>query len=290
MGNLIRCITSDGFVSAVAINSTNIIYRAERIHRSSAVVTAALGRLLTAASLIGSSIKDENGSVTLRIKGDGPVEALIAVSDSEGNVRGYPVNPIVEIPLNKNGKLDVGACVGQGTLFISKDIGEKEPYNGTVELISGEIAEDITAYFAQSEQIPTVCALGVLVNPDLTVKAAGGYLIQLLPAAGEEEIKKIEKGINAIPSITQMLTNGMDILDIVKLALSEFEVEVLSESDVIYKCNCTRERVKKALISIGKSDFQKIIDEQGKTEVDCHFCEKRYKFNKLELEKLVSKI
>ena len=191
MGKIIRCITSDGLVMATAIDSTDIVAEAERIHKTSATVTAALGRLLTAGSMMGNMLKSKDNTITLRLAGGGPAGNLIVVSDWEGDVRGYVTNPVVEIPLNNKGKLDVAGAVGrQGNLYVTKDLGLKEPYNGCIPLVSGEIAEDITAYYAVSEQIPTVCALGVLVNPDLTVKAAGGYIIQLLPAAGEDVIEK----------------------------------------------------------------------------------------------------
>ncbi|MBQ2676673.1 MAG: Hsp33 family molecular chaperone HslO [Clostridia bacterium] len=286
MGHLIRCITTDGQIAATAVDTTDIVNRAEHIHQTSAVVSAALGRLLTAASLMGHQLKGEKDTLTLRIKGDGEVECLIAVSDSQGNVRGYPGNPIVEIPLNNVGKLDVKGAVGNGTLSVSKDLGMKEPYNGTIELVSGEIAEDIAAYFAISEQIPTVCALGVLVNPDLSIKAAGGYLIQLLPFAEEKTIDALEESIKGLPSVTEMLSSGMNVEQMVRKALNKFEVEVLDEADVAYKCNCSRERVERALISIGKKDLLKLAEEQKVTEANCHFCEKIYRFNETELKNL----
>ena len=202
MGELLRCITTEGLVAATALDATDIAAVFEQIHKTSAVVTAAQGRLLTAASLMGCQLKESGNSITLRINGDGPIGSLVAVSDWQGNVRGYCANPIVELPLNAKGKLDVGTAVGRGTLFVTKDLGLKEPYNGAVALVSGEIAEDITAYYAESEQIPTVCALGVLVNPDLTVRCAGGLLIQLLPAAGEDTISAVEDSIKDLPPIT----------------------------------------------------------------------------------------
>ena len=210
MGKIIRCITSDGTVMAVGIDSTDIVNEAVRIHETSAVVSAALGRLLTAASMMGDMLKGKDNSITLRLAGDGPAGSVIAVSDFEGNVRGYVQNPIVEIPLNNNGKLDVAGAVGKnGSLYVIKDVGLKEPYSGSIPIMSGEIAEDITAYYAISEQIPTVCALGVLVNPDLTIKAAGGYMIQLLPTADDGIIDRVEKSIEGIRPVTQMLDSGM---------------------------------------------------------------------------------
>lgn len=238
MGKLIRCITSDGTVMASAIDSTDIVAKSEQIHKTSAVTTAALGRLLTATSMMGNSLKGEKNTLTVKIDGGGPAGVLTAVSDSSGNVRGYVTNPIVEIPPKENGKLDVSGAVGtNGNVFVMKDMGLKEPYNGLVPIASGEIAEDITSYYAVSEQIPTVCALGVLVNPDLTVKKAGGYLIQLLPAADEDTVTRLEENIKKMRPVTELLDNGTDILDIVKQALSGFETEVLDETKAEYKCN-----------------------------------------------------
>lgn len=290
MGRLIRCITSDGAVIASAVDTTDVVAAAEQIHSTSAVVTAALGRLLTAASMMGNMLKNKDDSVTLRLAGNGPAGSVIAVSDAQGNVRGYASNPIVEIPLNEKGKLDVSGAVGkEGTLYVLKDIGLKEPYNGSVPLVSGEIAEDITAYYAISEQIPTVCALGVLVNPDLTVKKAGGYIIQMMPFATDEEIKKVEDGIKDMRPISTMLSEGMSLEDIIKTALKYYEVEVLDETQVAYKCNCSRERVEKALISMGKKDLLEMAAEQESTNIECHFCDKNYSFSVHEIRELAGK-
>ena len=288
MGKLIRCITSDGQVMATAVDTTDIVNRAEQIHRTSAVVTAALGRLLTAGSMMGKMLKGKDDSVTLRVNGDGPTGSLIVVSDFNGDVRGYVQNPVVELPLNEKGKLDVGGAVGKnGLLYVLKDLGLKEPFSGSVPLVSGEIAEDITSYYAMSEQIPTVCALGVLVNPDLSVKAAGGYIIQLLPAASDSTIDKLEKSISELPSVTAMLSDGMTPEDIVRAALSGFEVEVLYTQDIEYKCNCSKDRVAKALISLGREELEAMAAEKEVTEVSCHFCDKVYKFSSNELKKLL---
>ena len=288
MGKLIRCITSDGQVMATAVDTTDIVNRAEQIHRTSAVVTAALGRLLTAGSMMGNMLKGNHDSVTLRVNGDGPTGSLIVVSDFNGDVRGYVQNPVVELPLNEKGKLDVGGAVGKnGLLYVLKDLGLKEPFSGSVPLVSGEIAEDITSYYAMSEQIPTVCALGVLVNPDLSVKAAGGYIIQLLPAASDSTIDKLEKSISELPSVTAMLSDGMTPEDIVRAALSGFEVEVLYTQDIEYKCNCSKDRVAKALISLGREELEAMAAEKEVTEVSCHFCDKVYKFSSNELKKLL---
>lgn len=287
MGKLIRCITSDGLVMATALDSTDIVARAEQLHKTSAVVTAALGRLITAASMMGNALKGENGTITVKIDGDGPTGALTAVADSVGNVRGYAVNPVVEIPLKTNGKLDVCGAVGtQGTLFVIKDLGLKEPYNGSVPLLTGEIAEDIASYYATSEQIPTVCALGVLVNKELTVRAAGGYIIQLLPAAHgyEEVISKLENNIKVMKPITTLLDEGRTVEEIVKIALDGFEVEVLEEQEVAYKCNCSRERFEKVLKSLNKEELTQMAQEMEKAETVCQFCNSVYAFSREELK------
>lgn len=292
MGKLIRCITSDGLVMASAIDSTDIVSKAEQIHKTSAVVTAALGRLLTATSLMGNMLKGAKNTITVKIAGDGPVGSLIAVADAEGNVRGYAVNSVVDLPLKPNGKLDVSGAVGtNGTLYVIKDLGLKEPYNGFVPLASGEIAEDITAYYAVSEQIPTVCALGVLVNPDLTVKKAGGYIIQLLPAVMNDEniIGKLEENIRHIPPVTTMLEEGMDIEDIVRKALEGFETEVLYEQEVEYKCTCSRKRIEKAIKSLAKEELLSMAEEMEEAEVNCQFCNKKYVFSKEELHTFAGK-
>lgn len=277
---------------AAALDSTDITAKAEKLHGTSAVVTAALGRLLTATAMMGDMLKGEKDSVTVRIDGGGPAGALIAAADSSGNVRGYAVNPIVEIPLKENGKLDVSGAVGKsGNIFVTKDLGLKEPYNGCVPLISGEIAEDITAYFAVSEQIPTVCALGVLVNPDLTVRKSGGYIIQLLPSAqGDEKIiSLLEENIKRMKSVTELLDGGKDIEEIVRLALDGFEVEVLDTCLAEYKCNCSRERFKKALASIDEKELRAMAEEMPQVETHCQFCNSTYTFTKDEVKELIKK-
>lgn len=287
MGNLTRAISADGAVICCAVDSTDLVYEAEQIHQTSAVVTAALGRLLTAASIMGNMLKGEDESVTLRLSGDGPTGNVVAVSDFNGHVKGYVDHPIVELPLNAYGKLDVSGAVGkQGVLYVLKDLGMKKPYIGQVPIVSGEIAEDITSYYAISEQTPTVCGLGVLVNPDLTVAHAGGYLIQLMPGVDEETIEKLEKNVEKIPSVTQMLKEGMTPKDIIFKALEGFDPKILGSQTVEYSCDCNRERVERALISLGKEELDQIIEEDGKAEVQCHFCNKKMVFDKEELKKL----
>ena len=286
MGKLVRMISADGTLTAMAVDTTDIVSEMERIHKTSAVTSAALGRLLTAASLMGAVLKGRDDSVTLRLNGGGPAGVVIAVSDSEGNVRGYVENPIVEIPLNIKGKLDVSGAVGKdGTLTVMKDLGLKEPYIGQVPIVSGEIAEDITSYYAVSEQTPTVCALGVLVNPDLTIKAAGGFIIQLLPTAAEDTITLVEECIRDIPSVTQMLTSGLDPEQICRKVLKKFELEYLDGSEPEYRCSCSRQRVEKALISTGMEALEEMAEDNG-TEVCCHFCDKKYRFSSEEIRKL----
>ena len=284
MGKIVRTISEGATVVASAIDAKDIVGEIEKIHSTSAVVTAALGRLTIAASLMGNGLKGDKDSLTLRINGQGATGTLIAVSDNKGNVKSYVGNPIVEIPLNQYGKLDVKGAVGtNGTLSVIKDLGLKEPYIGQVPIVSGEIAEDIANYYATSEQIPTVCGLGVLVNPDLSVKAAGGYLIQLLPFADESCIEIIEKNINSLPSVTEMLSSGMTSEDMALKVLDGLNTNVLDEFDVAYKCDCNKLRVENALISIGREELIKMSKEQQNTEVSCHFCNKKYNFSSDEI-------
>lgn len=290
MKNLVRYISDDGTAVAFAINSTDIVSKAEKTHNTSAVVTAALGRTLTAASLMGIELKNKDDSITVRFKGDGPIGSIVAVSDSYGNVKGYAMQNIVELPLNSVGKLDVGTAVGKGTLTVIKDIGLKEPYVGQIPIVSGEIAEDITSYYATSQQTPTVCGLGVLVNPDLSVNCAGGFLVQLLPFAEDSTIEQIEKNINGLPSVTQMIGEGKTVDDICKILLGGLNPHVLDEFQCDYKCDCSKGRTEKALISIGKNELSQIIEEDGKAEIVCHFCNSKYDFNKEELKSLLKEI
>ena len=288
MAKIVRTISGDGSVAATAIDAVDIVSRIEQIHKTSAVVSAALGRLSIAASLIGIGLKGGNDSVTIRMDGGGPTDILIAVADSSGNVKSYVGNPVVEIPLNKFGKLDVAGAVGSsGTLSVVKDLGLKEPYVGQVPIVSGEIAEDIANYFAVSEQIPTVCGLGVLVNPDLTIKAAGGYLIQLLPFADESCIDTLEANIARLPSVTNMLDSGMTAENIAMSVLDGLEPEILDSFESSYKCDCSKERVEKALISLGRQELTKMAEEEESIEVCCHFCDKKYNFSREEIRGLM---
>ncbi len=287
MGKAVRMISCDGTLTVMAIDSTDIAAFAEKIHRTSAVTTAALGRLLTAASMMGAVMKGKDDTLTIRLNGDGPAGPVIAVSDSEGNVRGYISEPIVEIPLNSKGKLDVAGAVGtDGTLTVMMDLGLKEPYIGQVPIVSGEIAEDITAYYAQSQQTPTVCALGVLVNPDLSVKAAGGFLIQLLPTADDDTIAKVEECIKDIPPVTNMLTSGLTPEKICRSVLKSFELDLLDEFSPEYRCDCSRERFARGLASLENSELEEMAQD-AYTEVQCHFCNKKYRFNPAEIRAMI---
>lgn len=288
MSKIYRCITTDGSVMASAIDSTDIVSKAEDIHSTSAVVTAALGRLLTAASLMGNMLKGEKHSLSIKINGGGPAGSLVVAADSTGNVRGYVQNSVVELPLNAKGKLDVGGAVGtDGTIHVIKDVGLKEPYNGAVPLVTGEIAEDITAYYAFSEQIPTVCALGVLVNPDLTVKAAGGYIIQLLPGADDKVIDAVEKSIAKVRPISTMISLGMTPEDCIKEALSGFEIETVYTEEVDYLCRCSRERTLDVISGISVTELEEMYNDGENVEISCHFCNKNYVFTPAEIGKII---
>ena len=273
-----------------ALDSTDMVGELERIHRSSAVVTAATGRLLTAASIMGSMLKGEGHSITLGVSGGGPAGSVIAVADAAGNAKAYATNPVVEIPLNPRGKLDVSGAVGrEGKLYVIRDQGRGEPYVGLVPLVSGEIAEDITSYFATSEQVPTVCALGVLVDTDLTVKAAGGYLLQLLPGAGEEEISQVEQNTLAMPPVTQLICDGLTPEELALRALAGMEPRVLDARTVEYRCDCTRQRMAAALASLGAGELRAMAEEDGQAELCCHFCRDRFTFPREELLEMASR-
>ncbi len=283
MSRIVRTISADASVVCSAVDGTDIVAEIERIHQTSAVVTAALGRLALGCSLIGFGLKDKDDSVSIKINGGGPIGSMVAVSDSFGNVKAYCDNSVVELPLKQNGKLDVGSAVGRnGTVTVIKDLGLKEPYVGQTELISGEIAEDITNYFAVSEQTPTVCALGVLVNPDLTVRRAGGFLLHLLPFAPDECIDIIEKNIAGMPSVTSMMEAGLTAEEIAMKALEGLEPNILDNFEVSYKCDCSRERTERILYSLPEKDINSLAEDDV-TEVKCHFCGKAYRFTRDEI-------
>ena len=281
---LVRAISKDGWIKATAISSRELVERARHIHKCLPVATAALGRLLSAASMMGNMQKIENGSVTLQIKGGGPLGTLLAVSDAEGNVRGYVQNPHVALMEKYQGKLDIGAAVGtQGQLTVIRDLQMKEPYVGSIELVSGEIAEDITSYFVQSEQVPTACALGVLVGTDQSVRAAGGYLIQLLPGVPDDVIDRIEAGVARAGSVTPLLDQGLSPQQLLETVLDGFELEILETVPVSYRCYCSRERVERALISLGVNELKAMAADGTTEHVECQFCDQVYDFTPAQL-------
>lgn len=288
---LVRAITKDGMVKAVAVSTRDLTERARQIHKTLPVATAALGRTLAASSMMGNALKEDGASLTLRIQGGGPLGILLAVSDNQGNVRGTVDNPAVDIPLRPDGKLDVGSAVGcEGTLTVIRDLHMKDPYVGSVGLLGGEIAEDLAAYFVESEQIPTACGLGVLVDRDQSVLAAGGYLIQLLPGAGEDVIARVEGGVMAAGSVTGLLSGGSSPEEMLRQVLSDFELEILEQTPIAYRCDCSRDRMERALISLGPEELRGIIDEQGGAELTCRFCDNIQVFTKAELEELLEGI
>lgn len=291
MDYIIRMLAKNAPVKAMAIFAKDMVERARGIHQTWPVATAALGRTLMAASMMGDTLKEEGGSITIRVNGGGPLGNILAVADSSGNVRGYVQNGQIDLPSKYPGKLDVGTAVGRdGSLTVIKDLRMKEPYVGTVPLVSGEIAEDITSYFVESEQIPTACALGVLVGRDASVLTAGGYLIQLLPGAGEDVIKKVEAGIKALGPVTSALESGMDIQMLLERVLADFDMELLEKTPVEYRCYCSRERMTTALISLGREELSKLIEEQEEVEMTCQFCDAVQKFDRDELEELLASL
>ena len=286
---IVRAITADGLVQAAAVTGRDIVERARNIHTTLPVATAALGRALMAASLMGDALKGDNSSLTLQIKGGGPLGTVLAVSDSSGNVRGYVQNPHVELMEIEPGKLDVGRAVGEtGTLTVIKDLGMKEPYVGSIGMFTGEIADDIAMYFVESEQIPTACALGVLLDTDQSVTSAGGYIIQLLPGADLEMIEKIEAGVRRVGAVSKALQGGLDAEGLLRAVLSDFELEILDRHDVEYRCYCTRQRVERALISMGREELSAMLAEQGEADLTCQFCDNIYHFSKEQLEALLA--
>ena len=289
-GRIIKFLAYEGRALVKCIDSTNIVEEARKIHDLSPTVTAALGRLLTMTSMMGTDLKEIEDSITVQIKGDGLAGTLTAVTDSNGNVKGYVTNPLVELPLNEVGKLDVSKAVGKnGMMYIIKDIGLKDPYVGMTPIISGEIAEDFTNYFAKSEQTPTVVALGVLVDKN-GVKKAGGYQISLMPDAKEEDIENIEAAIKKADTISKMLNDEISLEQIARIVTGDNNIKIIDDTiKPEYKCDCSREKIEKGLIAIGEKELQDIINTDGKAETVCQFCNKKYHFNKEELEKLINK-
>ncbi len=283
----IRVTAKNGAVRGFFSTTRNMTNESFNIHKTSPVVTAALGRLLTATSMIGLMQKGDKDLVTITIKGDGPLKSILATSSSNGYVKGYPQVSMVDIPLKANGKLDVSGSIGDGYLSIVKDIGLKEPYQGQIPLVSGEIAEDLTYYFAKSEQTPTSVALGVLVDTDYTVKASGGFIIQLMPFCEDETIDQLEKNIRELPQLSKMLADGLTPHDIAEKLLGNLDLEILEENEIKYYCNCDKERVEKALICVGREELNDILEKDKKAVLNCHFCNTDYEFNEDDIKRFI---
>ncbi len=286
---LTKAVTKNGLIRIYAVNSKNIVQAAQSYHNTLPLATAALGRLLTGAVLMGSMMKEENSSLTLQMHGDGPLGRVLAVANSKGEVKGYVENPLADLPLNSRGKIDVGDGIGQGYLSIVKDLRLKEPYIGQVPIQTGEIGDDIAFYYAQSEQVPSLVALGVLVDRDYSVKQAGGFIVQIMPDCDEFNLKKFEKAAEGITSVTAMLEKGLSNEELIREVMKDFEVDILENIDVDYVCDCSDERMRRGITSLGKAEIQDIIDEQGEAEIVCQFCNKTYLYDKTELEKMKEK-
>lgn len=286
----IRAIDKSGSIRLFAATTTNLVEEARRIHQTSPTVTAALGRTLTASAMMGKMMKNEKDLLTLKINGNGPAGSIITVANNQGQVKGVVSNPTADLPArNSDKKLDVGGIIGDnGTLTVIMDLGLKEPYVGQTSLVSGEIAEDIANYYMVSEQTPSAVSLGVLVDKDISCKAAGGFMIQLLPDTKEEDIVKIEKALENVEPVSTMIDNGMSPEDIMNKVLGQFEMEILEKSDLDYYCNCDRGKIESVIISLGRKEIEAIIEEDQKAEVVCHFCNTKYQFNKEELEKFLA--
>lgn len=284
---IVRATAGGGSIRAFAATTREMVQHAREVHHTSPVASAALGRMMTAAAIMGSMLKGEKDLVTLQIRGIGPLKGVVVSSDSHCRVKGYVFNPNVDIPSKYPGKLDVSAAIGQGYMSVIKDIGLKEPYAGRIQLVSGEIAEDLTYYYAQSEQTPSAVGLGVLVDTDTSIRRAGGFIIQLLPDATEEVISKLEQRLNAIPYVTDLLDMGQTPEGILQMILEGLDMKILDKIPTEFYCNCTKDRVEKALISIGKEELEKIVHEDKKANLHCHFCAKEYDFTEEELAKLL---
>lgn len=289
---ILRAMTRDGSARAYVINSTKLVNDAIAIHKTAPTASALLGRTLTAASVMGTMLPEKEDTLTLAIRGNGIAGTTLTCADYYGNVKGYVSNPMADLPLKPNGKLDVSGIVGDGILSVSKDVGDEVPYNGNIELVSGEIAEDVAQYYAISEQTPTLCALGVLVDTDYTCKASGGVFVQLLPFPDESIIARLEENSKALYNISTKFADGLSNEDILKIALDGIEYDLFDELEVEYKCDCSRERTGRALMSLGKAEITKIFDEarekgeEEKIELECHFCDKKYSFTEDEAMKL----
>lgn len=287
---ILRATDQDNHIRIFVAETKALVQQARDYHETSPVATAALGRLLTAGGMMGHMMKGDKDILTLQIRGDGPIGTVLVTADSSANVKGYVGNNLVDIPLKENGKLDVSGAVGKGTLTVIKDIGMKEPYNGTIELISGEVADDLTYYFASSEQTPSVVALGVLVDTDYSVKQAGGFILQLMPDCPEEKIKQIEKNLSVLPSVTNMLENGLGADGIIAMVMNGLNPVIRDKGETHYSCDCSKEKVEKALMTIGRNELESLLEEGKPVEMSCHFCNTKYEFTMENIENILKTI
>ena len=286
---ILRGNEKNGKIRFFAAMTTSLVNEAHKLHMTTPVVSAAFGRTLTATAMMGTMLKGDDETISLQFRGDGPLEGIVAVGNNKAQVRGYVLNNAVDLPLKPNGKLDVGGAIGNGYLSVVRDLKLREPYVGRVELQSGEIADDLTYYFASSEQVPSVVALGVLVDRDYSIRAAGGYIVQLMPEATEEDIVKIEKNIADIPSVTNMLDSGMSPMNILNRVLDGFEIEVTETVEPAYKCNCDEKSIRRALVSVGREELEDILEKEGKAELTCYYCNKTYEISGDEIREILEK-
>ncbi len=287
MDKLVKAVTKDGYFRIYAADTREIVNTAQRYHKLSPVCCAALGRLMTAGVMMGAMLKGDKPSLTLQMKGDGPLGMMVSVSDPEGNVKGYCANPRVDIPLNSKGKLDVGGAVGSGVLGVIKDLKMREPYIGQVPIQTGEVGDDIAYYFMQSEQTPSVVALGVLVDTDYSVKGAGGFIIQVMPECSDEALTMLENSIGGIMTLTEMFERGMTPEEVIKYVMLGFDVDILETTDIGYNCDCSKERMERAIISLGKEQITEILNDTGEAEICCHFCDRKYTFGEADLRRFI---
>lgn len=290
MGYILRAIDETETIKISVAITSDVVEEAARIHKLSKTTSAALGRVLTAAAIIGSWQKNEKDSITLSIKGNGAAGSIVATCKNDGFVKGYVTNPMADLPIRESdGKIDVAGIVGEGNLTLTIDTGMKKPYTGTVNLTTGEIAEDLAAYFLQSDQVPSAVGLGVLVDVDYSIKAAGGFIIQLMPDATEEQISKLEENLKGLPSVTSILDQYHDAEKLIEILMKDIDFKILEKRDIAYKCNCTREKVEDAIVSVGPKEIEEILREDKKAEVSCYFCDKVYNFEESDLERMLKK-
>lgn len=286
---LTKAITRDGFFKIAAADTTQIVNQAHQYHKTMPLASAALGRLLTAGLLMGDNLKEAEATLTLQLRGDGPLGTLVTVADAAGHIKGYVANPAADLPLKENGKLDVGQGIGKGTLSVIRDLKMKEPYIGQVPIQTGEIGDDLAYYFMQSEQIPSVVSLGVLVDRDYTIRHAGGLLIQVMPGCDDKSLTRLENSLNGLMSATEMLSQGMSPADMIRYAMLGFDVEILEALPISYHCDCCRQRMERAILSLGKKEIQDLLADQGEAEIVCHFCNQAYSFDRQDLETMLEK-